>query len=84
MAWRANGTTTSRMAVVVGRGCGGAVRRNRQKRITREAWRSLKDRVPSGHDAVFVIRRFDASFARRLTLMGRLFDRAGFREGAGE
>jgi len=81
MAWRPNGTAVSRMAVIVARGCGGAVRRNREKRITREAWRSLRDRVPTGHDVVFIVHRFKATFAERLSLMQRLLDRADFREG---
>ena len=77
MAHRPNGTDVTRVAVVVGRGCGGAVKRNREKRITREAWRSLKDRVAPGHDVVFVVRRFGASFDERRDLMRKLIDRAG-------
>jgi len=77
MAHRPNGTDVTRMAVVVGRGCGGAVKRNREKRITREAWRSLKDRVAPGHDVVFVVRRFGAGLDERLGLMRKLIDRAG-------
>ena len=77
MAHRPNGTDVTRMAVVVGRGCGGAVKRNREKRITREAWRSLKDRVAPGHDVVFVVRRFGTGLDERLVLMRKLIDRAG-------
>lgn len=77
LAHRANGTAVTRMAVVVGRGCGGAVARNREKRITREAWRSLKDRVAPGHDVVLVVRRFGAGLAERRTLIAKLIDRAG-------
>ena len=77
MAHRPNGTDVTRVAVVVGRGCGGAVKRNREKRITREAWRSLKDRVAPGHDVVFVVRRFGADLDERLGLIAKLIDRAG-------
>lgn len=77
MAHRPNALAVTRMAVVVGRGCGGAVKRNREKRITREAWRSLKDRVAPGHDVVFVVRRFGAGFDERCGLMRKLIDRAG-------
>ena len=77
MAHRPNGTDVTRMAVVVGRGCGGAVKRNREKRITREAWRSLKDRVDPGYDVVFVVRRFGTGLDERLGLMRKLIDRAG-------
>jgi ribonuclease P protein component len=65
------------MAVVIGRGCGGAVKRNREKRMTREAWRSLRDRVAPGHDVVFVVRRFGACLDERRGLMRKLIDRAG-------
>jgi len=61
----------------VSRGCGGAVKRNREKRITREAWRSVKDRVAPGHDVVFVVRRFGAGFEERRLLIAKLIDRAG-------
>jgi len=75
-----NGSAVSRIAVVVGRGCGGAVRRNREKRITREAYRSLKERVPPGHDLLFLIARFGSTYAERRTLMKQLLGRAGFHE----
>jgi ribonuclease P protein component len=77
-----NGTGTNRMAVVVARGCGGAVRRNREKRITREAYRSLKERIPPGHDLLFLVGRFGSSFAERRLLMKQLLKRAGFHEHA--
>jgi ribonuclease P protein component len=74
---RSNGSSTSRVAVVVGRGCGGAVRRNREKRITREAWRALKSEVGPGHDVVIVIGRFGAPLAERQAVMRRLLERSG-------
>jgi ribonuclease P protein component len=77
MAHRPNEKAVTRVAVVVGRGCGGAVKRNREKRITREAWRSLKDLVAPGHDVVFVVHRFGAGLDERRSLMRKLIDRAG-------
>ncbi len=77
LSHRPNGSSVTRVAVVVARGCGGAVKRNREKRITREAWRSLKDQVAPGHDVVFVVRRFGAGLAERRGLMRKLVDRAG-------
>ena len=77
MSHRPNGSSVTRVAVVVGRGCGGSVKRNREKRITREAWRSLKDVVAPGYDVVFVVRRFGAGLADRRGLMRKLVDRAG-------
>jgi ribonuclease P protein component len=80
---RANGTPLNRIAVVVGRGCGGAVRRNREKRITREAWRAVKHGVAPGHDVVVVVSRFGAPLAERQALLLRLLDRAGLAASGG-
>jgi len=77
-----NGTPANRMAVVVARGCGGAVRRNREKRLTREAYRTLKERVSPGHDLVFLVARFGCTFAERRSAMGQVLNRAGFRDHA--
>jgi ribonuclease P protein component len=77
LLYRSNGTPVNRIAVVVGRGCGGAVRRNREKRITREAWRALKDQVAPGHDVVLVVGRFGAAFSERKAAMRHLLGRAG-------
>jgi ribonuclease P protein component len=77
-----NDTVANRMAVVVARGCGSAVRRNREKRITREVYRSLKECVPPGHDLLFFVGRFGSSFAERRSLMKQLLKRAGFHEHA--
>ena len=79
LLYRSNGSRGNRFAVVVARGCGGAVRRNREKRITREAYRSWKDSVSAGHDLLFLIVRFGASLSDRSASMRRLVDRAGLR-----
>ncbi|HEY9593664.1 MAG TPA: ribonuclease P protein component [Spirochaetia bacterium] len=79
LLFRSNHSTTSRFAVVVARGSGGAVRRNREKRITREAYRSLKPEVRAGHDLVFLVSRFGSSYAERRATMEQLLGRAGLR-----
>lgn len=43
-------------AIVVRRAVGGAVQRNRAKRIIREAWRSLSPKLEEPTDAVLVAR----------------------------
>jgi ribonuclease P protein component len=73
---RENDSGVNRVAVVVTRGAGGAVRRNREKRITREAYRDLKGGLRPGYDLVFVIRRFGQSFHERRAVMARLVQRA--------
>jgi ribonuclease P protein component len=83
LLYRSNGGRHNRFAVVVARGCGGAVRRNREKRITREAYRSLKETICTGYDLLFLIVQFGASFADRCASMRQLVGRAGLRgEGA--
>jgi len=46
----------TRTGFVVGRSVGGAVDRNRARRILREAWRVLAPRIGEGYDVVFVAR----------------------------
>jgi ribonuclease P protein component len=71
-----NSAGVSRIAIVVGRGCGGAVRRNREKRITREAYRDLKGALAGGYDLVFIVGRFGQSLGERRDTLRRLFERA--------
>lgn len=56
-----------RLGVSVGRKVGGAVERNRIKRALREAFWSLEEEIPDGHDFVLVARAEIAA----------LFDREG-------
>jgi ribonuclease P protein component len=82
LLYKDNGSASNRFAVVVARGCGGAVRRNREKRITREAYRSLKESVTLGFDLLFLIVRFGAPFADRQASLRHLLGRAGLRSAA--
>ena len=79
LLYRNNGGPATRFAVVVARGCGGAVRRNREKRIAREAYRSLKESILPGHDVLFLLGRFGASLDERRSVMSHLLARAGLR-----
>ena len=82
LLYKENGGPTTRFAVVVARGCGGAVRRNREKRITREAFRSLRETMVPGFDLVFLVLRFGATFAERHAALRQLCSRAGLRNAA--
>ncbi len=46
-----------RLGVSVGKSCGGAVVRNRIKRLLREAFRQSQDRIPAGFDYLLMISR---------------------------
>lgn len=51
---RTEGATTARLGVIASRGAGDAVRRNRAKRLLREAFRRLRPALPPGLDMVAV------------------------------
>ena len=82
LLYRWNGSPLNRFTVVVARGCGGAVQRNREKRITREAYRSLKERLHPGHDLLFLVKRFGSPYRERRSAMEALLRRAGLASSA--
>jgi ribonuclease P protein component len=70
----------NRYAVVAGRKSGGAVQRNRLKRVTREALRALHPRLAPGFDVVVIVRGTTdelPSTAAATELLTRMLRRVG-------
>ena len=61
---------TTRLGLSVGRKVGGAVERNKVKRLLREAFWQSEDLLPAGHDFVVVARSDAGEFAEREGLAG--------------
>jgi ribonuclease P protein component len=62
---RANSEEGPRLGISVGRKVGGAVERNRVKRMLREAFWACSEDLPEGHDFVIVARPAAGELAER-------------------
>ncbi len=77
-----------RLGISVGRKVGGAVERNRVKRLLREAFWARSERLPDGHDFVLVARPDVGELAREKGESGieqaltELLEKAGMGEGS--
>lgn len=67
----------NRIAVCPVRGFRKAVERNRQKRLCRESYRLLKDRLRPGFDLAFVLFPGPCEFEQRRRQMETVLERAG-------
>jgi ribonuclease P protein component len=75
----ANTLSWSRIAVCPVRGFRNAVLRNRHKRLCREAFRALKERIKPGYDLAFVLYPGSFGYRDRLDQMEVVLDRAGLK-----
>jgi len=67
----------NRFAVCPVRGFRKAVERNREKRICREIYRQIKDRVKPGYDLAFVLYPGEYDYSERRRQMEAVLGRAG-------
>ncbi len=74
-----NSLLWSRIAVCPVRGFRNAVLRNRHKRLCREAFRALKERIKPGYDLAFVLYPGAFDYCDRLEQMEVVLDRAGLK-----
>jgi ribonuclease P protein component len=76
-----NGLERNRIAFTFARKFGNAVKRNRARRVGREAYRLLKHRLNSGYDLVLLAYPGRDFFADRMDQLKTLFSRAGLLTG---
>lgn len=79
MVFEANGLSRNRFAVTPTRTYKTAVKRNRARRICKEAYRHIKNRLDTGYDVVLVIYPGSDSLDARSSQLDDLFLRAGIR-----
>jgi ribonuclease P protein component len=76
-----NGLAQNRIAFTFARKFGNAVERNRARRVGREAYRLLKNRLKSGYDLVLLVYPGKDFLADRIDQLVTLFSRAGLLTG---
>ena len=78
-----NGLPYNRIAFTFSRKFGNAVERNRSRRLSREAYRQLRNELQKGYDLVLLINPGRDVFSVRMNQLKELFSRAGLWNSAG-
>lgn len=79
-----NRITWNRIAVVLRKGYGNSVERNRAKRLVKEIYRNLKNSLPGGFDFIFFITGKLKDYKAADTTIVSLFRQAGFTDVSGK
>jgi ribonuclease P protein component len=72
-----NGLPYNRIAFTFPRKFGNAVGRNYSRRLSREAYRQLRNELQKGYDLVLLIQPGRDAFSARMNQLSELFSRAG-------
>ncbi|MCL2381727.1 MAG: ribonuclease P protein component [Treponema sp.] len=80
---RRNGLEHNRIAFTFSRKFGKAVERNRCRRLSREAYRQLRNKLRKGYDLVLLVYPGQDVFLVRMEQMRGLFSRAGLLDSRG-
>ena len=72
-----NGLAYTRVVVCLVRKYGGAVPRNRARRVGKEAYRCIKSLVKPGFDLAFILLPGVLSYGERISLFSNLLKKAG-------
>ena len=72
-----NNLDRNRIAVCPVRGFKSAVARNREKRVCREAYRLIKNKLKTGYDLAFVLYPGNYNLSDRLGQLEAIFERIG-------
>jgi ribonuclease P protein component len=73
----ANGLPYNRIAFTFPRKFGNSVERNRSRRLSREAYRQLRNELQKGYDLVLLVQPGRDTFSVRMNQLSELFSRAG-------
>jgi len=74
-----NNLQWNRIAVCPVRGFDDAVRRNREKRLCREAYRNIKHTLKKGYDLAFILYPGKYGFTERYRQLKAIFQRVGLK-----
>jgi ribonuclease P protein component len=84
LLYNKNGITWNRMAVVLRKGYGNSVERNRARRVIKEIYREIKNSLPCGYDFIFFLTDKITDYKTANKIMVSLLKQAGFMDAVGK